>query len=242
MKGHEKEVEWIEKLAAEIDRNPLTKKFREEEAVATLVTRTAAADRIEVLKHEAESSSVIQAEIDIMVEKVAALDRERGMLVSEISGKRAVLERFKLDIEGEIRQQEEMLLSTCDLKIDEAITWFRERREALLRKKVDSQTHKTGTNIFTMVKTFVTFSNRNAITNALTYCLAAIRELESMKLTPTLDTSRIETLKKGIPDIGKMEEITGERPFSPIYTNPPMKSDSQDEEVGLWEKQAGGRL
>jgi hypothetical protein len=43
--------------------------------------------------------------------------------------------------------------------------------------------------------------------------MAAIKELEGMKLTPALDLQKIEALKKGIPPIDVYTEYTGEKPM-----------------------------
>jgi hypothetical protein len=42
--------------------------------------------------------------------------------------------------------------------------------------------------------------------------MAAIKELEEMKIIPAFDMEKVETLKKGIPPIDIYTEYTGERP------------------------------
>jgi len=229
MKAERAEIEKMEKLAAEIERNPLTKKFREEEAAVTLFKRLAAADRIEALRHEAENYGVIQAEVDIMVERLADIERQRQELKTEIGKKRATLMRTRLDIESEINTQEKILYETSDPSIDEAIKFFQDRREILFRKKPDSQTRRTGSNIFAMVKNFVIFSNSNAIEKSLAYCLVCMKKLECMKLIPTLDVNRIDELKRGVPDADEMIETTGEKPFPRINVDPGILLPSNSE-------------
>jgi hypothetical protein len=98
------------------------------------------------------------------------------------------------------------LLSNYDERIDAAITFFREQFEVLRLKKPDSDTHKGETNLFTMSKELITYSNHEAIRTALSYCLGAIAELDRMRLAPALDSARFEELRRGIPDTGEMTE------------------------------------
>ena len=43
--------------------------------------------------------------------------------------------------------------------------------------------------------------------------MAAISELNRMKLAPALDVAKIEKMKKEIPDINTYTEFTGEKPL-----------------------------
>jgi hypothetical protein len=97
----------------------------------------------------------------------------------------------------------------------------------LLRQKPDIQTRKGKRNLYTETQEMTIFSNAKLIQNALANCLGAIRELESMKFLPVLDMERVETLRRGLPDVGESLEISGEKPFPRINTNAPTKTDSQ---------------
>jgi len=223
-----KEMERMEELRRVIEKSPLTKQIIAEEADKILEERLIAAAKLRETKKEAETTiPELEAEIVARLADLTRHDEERKAVLGKVVTARGALAKEKQRIDYDMCQAETVLLSNYDKAIDNGIAWFQERREALLRKKPDSQTHKTENNMFMMVKKFVTFSNRNAITDALSYSLNAIRELEAMKLMPAPDTSRIEALKKGIPDIDEMEEITSEKPFPRIYTGPPIKSDSQ---------------
>lgn len=229
------EIEKLEELRKVIEASPLTQKIKKDQAAEILAIRKEAADRITVLKKEAENHVAKRIEIDGMVERWGGIDRERQELEVEIGKKRAAFARDGLDIEGESRRQQEILYSCYDPALDEAIKFCRDRYEISLHKSVNSQTRAGERNIFTMVKNMITFSNARSIENALAYCLLAIRELEAMKLDPVLDVERIETLKKGIPNIDELTEITTEKPFPKVNTDPRalLKSDSQiDYEIG----------
>jgi len=222
-----KQVEGLEKLAAEIERNPMTARFRAEEAAETLRKRTAAADQIEALRKLQIDIIPKEEKVSELVARLAVLEEERRTLLLAINEERTSLGRERLDIEGDIRQQEEILLSTYDPCIDEEIAWHRERREILLLKKPDIQVRRDGSNIFTMAKKFVTFSNMGRIREALSYHLACIHELEVMRLKPAFDAERIKVLRKATPDISQLGEVAGESPFPKVGGGPPLKTESQ---------------
>lgn len=232
MKQEERaEMEKMEELRKVIEASPLTQKIKEEKAAGILAKRREAASKIEALKKQREEViPKLLADLEMKEENYKKKKFELDAVLGEFRMAKAELSGEGFRFDNEIGQQEEILLETADPIIDETITFFRDRRETLFRKKADSQTRKVGSNIFTMIKEFITFSNAGAIKDALTYCLAAIRELEAMKLTPTLDTERIETLKRGIPDTDEMTEITSEKPFPKINTDPRdlLKSESQE--------------
>jgi hypothetical protein len=80
-----------------------------------------------------------------------------------------------------------------------------------------------------MKKTVKEESNADAIRSALAYCQAAIKELERMKLSPTLDAEKIKKMKKGIPDTDIFSEYTGEKSLPRVNIDPfaGMASDSE---------------
>lgn len=226
---NEAEIEKLEELRKTIEASPLTQKIKEEKARETLAKRKEIRQKVDQLQLHLESlPGTDEAVAELKAELSILQDREQ-LLKQEVNEKVLALRSEKLQIENEQGRLKTILLETSDPSIDEAIKFFQDRRETLFRKKVSSQTHKTGSNIFTMVKNFVTFSNRNAIGDALAYCLVAIHELESMKLIPVLDGNRIDELKRGIPDTDEMTEITGEKPFPRVNVDPRslLKSDSQ---------------
>ena len=56
-------------------------------------------------------------------------------------------------------------------------------------------------------------SNIDAVNSALQYCMAAIKELERIKLAPVLDIEKLDQLKRGIPNIEVYAERAAERSF-----------------------------
>lgn len=127
-------------------------------------------------------------------------------------------------------EAETVLLLNYDERIDETITYFRDRFDALRRKKVDETVHSGERNLFNMTKKLIKFSNYNAIIAALAYCNSAITELENMKLAPKLDQEKIEKLKAGIPKTNAFTETTGEKVIPGSKDVNPrhlLKSDSQ---------------
>ena len=230
------EMERMEKLAAKIERNPLTKRFREDEAVLILSKRQEAAGKLETLrKEQAEVIPKLREVVKDKEGKYLRLKVDLDAAQDEINLARVALSRENNSFDADIRNEEAILFESADRIIDETIAFFRDKHEALMRKKPNCDTYRGETNIFTMVKTLFSRSNVAAIQNALAYCLSAICELESMKLIPALDVDRIEALKRRIPDIDEMTEVSGERPFPRVNTDPRslLKSDSQlDSELG----------
>ena len=215
MKEHErKEIERLQKLADELEKNPITIKQRAEEAAAILAQRNAAAAKIEDLKLDIEATRIIQKEIDELTLKLSALDAERENIKAAIAGKRYFIATEKSGIEGEARQYEAILLRTYDAAIDDAITYFRDKLD-YLRSPGRITTRKVGgeRNIFTDTIKLTEESNYQAINRALDFCRACIDELDTMKMKPTLDTARIEAMKKAIPDIDVFSEYTAEKPL-----------------------------
>jgi len=244
MKEHEqKEFERMKKLADEMEKSPLTKKLRAEEARAILSKRSAAADKIKDLKLDLEATRIIQKDVDELNLKLAALDAEREKIKEAIAGKQYFMMSEKGGIEADIRQSEEILLRTYDTAIDDAISFFRDKLD-YLRSPGRISNSKTGgeRNIFTETVMLKEESNYPAIIKAINYCRACIDELEKMKLTPEFDMGKIEALKKGIPDINIFTENTNVKPLpgskgvNPLHL---FKSDSEmDWTIGKLMKKA----
>jgi hypothetical protein len=232
-KFERQEIEKAEKLLETIENHPLAKKIRAEEAAETLAKRTAAADRIEALRREAESHGAIQAEIDGMVERLASMDRERSEFLGAINGKRQFLMQERGGIEAGIRHEEQIFYGCYDPAIDEGIEFFRAKLDYLRSPgRISSNSLKGERNLFEDTVTVTAESNEGAVLAALAYCQAAIRELERMKLSPSLDVQIIEEMKKGIPDIGIYTESTGEKPLPGLKGVNPLHLLPSDSEMG----------
>ena len=215
MKEHERAaIERAEKLTAELEKSPILRKQREEEAAATLSKRTEAAGKIEVLKTEMDAAiPKLQAVLAVKEKNYLTSKVALDNATNEFNTARAALSRESQSFGSSISTQEQIMIESADPLIDEAITFFREKFDWLRQPRRISQNALEGKkNIFTETKTVTTESNADAVQEALQYCMAAIRALEGMKLIPSLDIQKIEELKKGIPDIGVYTEITVEKP------------------------------
>jgi len=238
MKEHERAtIEKAERITTELEKSPLLKKLRADEAKKILAKRTAAAAKIEDLKLDFEACHVIQREIDSMISKLAALDNEREKIKGAINEKYYFMIKEKTGIDNGIRQQREILCGCYDPRIDEAIIFFRDKLDDLRKPgKVNSRGMNIERNLFTDRKKITMETNEGAVLGALQYCMAAIQGFESLKLAPEFQTEKIQELKDGIPSIEQYQEVTSETPLpesrgiNPLHL---LKSDSQlDWEIG----------
>ena len=143
-----------------------------------------------------------------MVSNLAELDAKRAELTAEIGRKRYFRATERTGIELEIAAQEAELLKCYNPAIDEAIKFLQDYRETLLKKSIVEQERHGKRNIGTDMKEIAIFSNCDSIKSALAYCLAGIKELESMKLLAVPDTDRIEALRDNIPNADELREYT----------------------------------
>ncbi len=232
-----KELERMEKLAGEIERNPLTKKFREEEAAAILAKRTEAAGKIGALrKEQAEVILRLQAELAGKEAKYLKAKADQDAALAEFRTAKAELSGEAFQFDNVIRQQEAVLAETADPAIDAAIEFFRGKLDWLRSKgRISSRGMTVENNLIADTKTLTTETNKNAVLGALAYCQTAIKLLEALKLSPEFHIEGIQELKDGIPSIEVYVEVSGEKPFWPRDINPRdlLKSDSQmDWELG----------
>jgi RecG-like helicase len=116
--------------------------------------------------------------------------------------------------EHSIGKQKDILIESADSQIDSAIEFFQKKLEWL--RSPERLSHgKAGAkrNVFSMEKTVKQESNLPAVNRALQYCQKSIQELEAMKLIPSIDTGKIEEMKKAIPDISIFEIFEGSKPL-----------------------------
>jgi len=237
--GIVKKEEKLTELLGQAEAHPLMKQILAEKAAAILATRTEAAGKIEVLKKERDEVIPKRlADRDAKEEKFkrakAALDTAGG----EFQTARAALSGENQSFGSAIGRQEQILFETADPLIDEAITFFRGKLDYLRSPgRISSDRRGGESNVFTEKVTLKVESNVDAINSALQYCMAAIKALERMKLTPALDLQKIEEMKAAVPKIDVYTEYTGEKPygFTIANVNPRLllPSDSQMEwEIG----------
>ena len=238
MKKEEKlKEERLAELLKKADGHPMMKAILAEEAAAILEKRKEAAGKIEVLKKEqSEVIPRLRADIEAREEKYKKAKAALDILLGEFQSAKAELSSENNNFETAIRNQEAVLIESADPAIDEGIEFFRGKLGWLRSPgRISRTAGGSERNIFTMKKIVKEESNVDAINSALQYCMAAIKELERMKLTPALDAEKIERMKAGVPSIDVYTEVTGEKPMEKINTDPRslFKSDSQmDWELG----------
>ena len=207
------EAEKLERLAAEIERNPLTRQFREKEQAETLAKRKAAAARLAELDREAAER--IPALIEDVAEKEAELkghEQTGNVIRAALLASRQVLNRARLDYDSGRHIATAELLENYDPRIDEASEFFRKRLDFLRTPgRISENRVSGGFNLFTWKRSTTVETNVNAVNAALSYCQAAVRTLEGMRLEPELDLEKIETLKANIPKVDIYQEVTGEK-------------------------------
>ena len=222
----------MEKLAAEIERNPLTKKFRQEEAIKTLAMRQEAAAKLKTLRRE-QSEVIPKLREAVEDREIAYLNLKTTLDAAggELQRARAELSSENNNFDSAIGTLEADLIESADLRIEEGIEFFRAKLHWLrLPGRISRTACGSERNIFTMEKTVTEESNVQAINDAMKYCQVTIKELEKMKLSPTLNPEWIEELKGVVPRIDIFIETTGTKPIPGsrgINPRDLLKSDGQ---------------
>ena len=212
---HNEQIEEIQKLTSELEKSPAFRKMREEQAVETLAKREKAAAKIKALeKEQAEVVPKLQKDLAAKEDKFNKTKALMDAASDEAKiAKVAVLSKSQ-SLEKAISKQVEILFETAAPEIDEAILFFQKKLDYLRSPgRIDHISAGAERNIFTDTKKVKAESNANAIKSALSYCQAAIKALEILKLTPILDAEMIEKMKKGIPSIDEYQEISGTKPL-----------------------------
>jgi hypothetical protein len=180
------ELEKMEKLAAEIERNPMTKKFRADEAAETLIKRKAAVQAIETLRKEQEENlPKLQNDLKEKEEKYLTAKAMLDKASDEIRTARAATFGENTSFNSAIEIHERVLFDTYDPAIDEAIEFFRDKLDYLRKPgRITKVGRKSENNLISWTKKTNTETNVQAIHDAINYCRDAIKELEKMKLQP----------------------------------------------------------
>ena len=220
------EIEDREKLAAllkEAEDSPIVKTLRAEKAAELLAKRREAAGKIAALRNEqAASVPKLEAERDATEAKYAEAKAALLALADDCRAAALALHSERFAFDNAVRNCEASLIESADPAIDAAITFFRDKLDFLRTEgRISRNAIGADRNIFTEKKTVRQESNLEAINSALQYCMAANKELESMKLAPALDAERIAALKAGIPKIDVYTEYVGEKPFPRVNTVSP---------------------
>jgi hypothetical protein len=199
------------------------KTLRADKAAETLATRRETAGRIEALRNEqAEVLPKLQADLEEKEAKFVAAKAALEGLASDCRAAALAVYSKRFAFDNTIRNCEASLLESADPAIDTAILFFKDKLDWLRTPgRISRNAVGAVRNIFTEKKTVKEESNVPAINSAMTYCRAAITELENMKLAPALDAEKIAELKAGIPKIDVYTEYVGEKPFPRVNTVSP---------------------
>jgi hypothetical protein len=159
MKDHEKkELERLEKKRTVIEKSPLAKQIIAEETAAILAMRAEAAAKIEVVKTGRDTViPKLQADLDAQEATYKKAKDDLDAAGSEFQAAKGALSIESQFFDTEIRNQEQVLIESADPLLDEAIQFFRDRREALFHKSINRDVHKGESNIFTMTKKLTIF-------------------------------------------------------------------------------------
>jgi len=211
-----KELERLEKLRTTIEKSPLTKQILAEEAAAILVTRKEAAEKIADLKKE-QDEIIPRLQAELTGKEAEYLKVKAALATASDEFRKAKLAQLSKShaLESAISKQKEILIETAFSEIDEGITFFQEKLNFLRSPgRITRTAAGAEKNIFTMKKATREKSNYEPVRDALSYSQAAIKTLETLKLTPALDVEKIEQMKVGIPDILVYKEVVGEKPLA----------------------------
>jgi hypothetical protein len=206
------------KLLEKFLESPIARKFEaEEKAKAIEARKEAAAERATLLKELGKIPSNEVAVCDLQKE-LSRLETESRILKERIAGRIAQNWRRRQELESAIGKVEGDLSESSDPAIDLAVEFFREKHAELLREKPDSDSWAGRINMVTLKREVGARSNGAAIRKALSYCLAAEKQLQDMRVSPTVDFLAIEALKAGLPPIHEYAETTGYK--APEKTGP----------------------
>lgn len=196
-KEEEEIAEWFD----ELENHPIA--IHKEQSSETLAIRKAAAGKVAVLNKERdELIAKLQMNLAEKEENCKKLRAALDIATDEWENTKAAVSSESRQFDNEIRYHETVLIKTADRYINETITFFRDKI-AYYRTPAQMSFHKL------FPEKVESEGNYKVINPALQYCLAAIKELERMKLTPALDIQKIEKMKKAIPKIDVYIEVNG---------------------------------
>ena len=220
--------EWFESHA-------LVQKIKGDKQAETLAKRQAAAAAIERLNKEGEAlSPLLSAKVEKLQGELAEADKQALTIREKTCEARRELTGARVRIPQEIGVFEAILLGTYDPGIDEAITFFRDKLDDLRKPGKINHIGRAGeNNLVNLTKTVTSESNVEALNAALAYCMASIRRLEALKLSPALDLQEIEKLKNGIPSIDVYTEFSGTKALPGSKDVNPLHLLKSDEELAL---------
>ena len=195
------QLEEIQKLTNELEKSPAVKLMRAEGKAAVLKKRQAAAEKLETLKKTAMDLAADQT-LETFVERLNGLKNEKKKILAEMSEARGHWLQAKSGVDAQIRHEQEILNSSYDDRLDEAITFFRKTLDDLRKDGVLSTQRSGGArNIFTLKQNQKFESNFASVQGCLKFCQGCIKILEDEKLHAVYNETKVEQLKANVPKI-----------------------------------------
>lgn len=215
MKQDTKEAEKLKELLKKADGHPMMKAILAEEAAAILAKRTEAAGKIEALRKE-QADNLPKLEEGVKDKEAAYLKAKAALDAAsdEFQSARMALFNENTRFDGEVRQEEAVLIESADPAIDEGIEFFRAKLDDLRKPgRISSRGMNVERNIYADTKTLTTETNADAVQGTIIYCQTAIRALEALKLSAGFHIEGIQKLKDALPSIEVYREVSGTKPL-----------------------------
>lgn len=227
-----------DELLKTIENHPLTQKIIAERKGETLARRNDAVQRMAEATAELEAMPSPEAATAELRGDLADTEDRVKKLQGQINVAVADVWRNRQSKETAIRDAEAVLLDSYDARIDEAISFFRDKLDWLREPgRISSQSAGAEKNIFTEKKTTKVWTNEGRILAALDYCRNAIQTLEGLKLQAEFDNQAVEDLKRGIPPVDVFDELKGEKDISgrekPFPAKAVMEAIANELEYGI---------
>lgn len=210
-----KSEQGIKQWLDELEKHPLTAKMREDLAAKELAKRKDAAGKIKTTEKERDDKMPkLRAILDEKETKLKEAQAALNTATGEFNAAKYNLSSETHNYETAINDYAAILIESADPAINTAIVFFQDKLIWLRSPgRISRNAAGSEQNIFTEKKIVKEETNAPAVKSALTYCMAALKELETMKLLPVPDLQKIEAMKKGIPDISVYTEYQGEKPL-----------------------------
>ncbi len=212
---HDEKLAEIEKLAAELEKSPVVLAFRKEREVARLAQRKEAAEKIRGLEKEQKKLVSMRDKVKGLESALAKLEVERKGILEQLGQSKMDYSQRNGSLESQMGNLRGELCQTCDPLLIEAEEFFRHKLDWLRQPgRISTQRHSMKErSIFSEKIVASISSNLDSVQSALSYCQAALAQIELMKLEPEVSVKAIEKMKAGVPDTNTFTETESERPI-----------------------------
>ncbi len=211
------EVEQMKELVELFKETPAYKELVEKKRQELLNQRKAWIEERDALeKKKSEVWQSYNKPLEDARAEVARLEKELEQARIKASNLWREQSRETDKINRKINALNAELVETADKTINEAIEFFKNTGERIRMLDIHTQTRLQDVNIIPDAgeKVYSIFSNSESINDAVTYCHAAVEELERLKYQAAeVSLEAIENLKKNIPDHTEIREYTQKKPM-----------------------------